>query len=1215
MFKSSLVNLLSWVLILGAGIVAATDGIRAAGGSRGERSQKQQHRRQTAAEQSLARTGTRHDVAGRHRLEPRGQVPNQWRLREVLPAPLTDYDPEAPVVDVEREANRTLLLDGELDPTPDVQITEEIVDKAAELGTARAMYEFVRDEIRFQAYYGSQKGSVETLRQGTGNDYDQASLLIALLRASSIPARYAEGQVEMTVEQATNWLAVDDGQVAGSILYTNGLEGVSVVSASTDCCYGNGTPGCDDPAIEACVCAIDPYCCSTQWDQQCADEVDSFGCAVCDDLTDVVAVRARRVWVEAFVPRGFGSPTWVTLDPAFHRNDILQGIDIPHEMGLSAQAFVDDYWDPSDPDVTLPRSATPLDVLEQRIQEYLDSNHPGLTVEDVKRTPEAIAQRLGLLPASLPYTVRSRDGVFTEVPADRRYRIRFHLYQGGTTFIDHTLNLPETAGRRITVSYEGATQADKDTIQSYHGLLYTPPNLINVRALLKVNGQTVATGAAAIGAGRTHDSDLHFLAPVNSQGLPQNVVPAIYNTIVAGEFQAIGLAVHGASSPLTAPADPVDAEGYIARQRHADAMDYLGRGYAATAELGRIFHSFIAFDVDDAIVKDEILVTTDGFGNPTGWEWRGLTVDADRSVIGVWKVDEYESGCGGEGRELLIVGGAEGSAAEHYLFEDDYEQAAVSTMKILQLAVDQGITVYKRWDSLPLPANTLPVATRVAIENAIAAGHEVTFPADPIAYSEWTGTGYIDMDPCDGAAGYIISGGYNGGSTVDSWTDILWADADCTVEWVEGRVNDPAQDSPDPGAVFCSRDTENLNFRYDLRIRYIVTEDCPDQYGSWESRSHRSKSPSQLPPAHYQLIVGDHGDPADDQHMRQLTVYKVEIERPTGDPRSSPAPSTSEFTFSGGNLSIECKAKLTPDDAGIRAALEDHVKWTSTDIGGSSLSWTVPWPSDPRAGKGFETTAQFSGLPPDNNAFGDKVVTMTVTDPASQATCTTETTNVQVFFPKDSGSPPNWFTYWSQVLRGLGSTTVTYNTCNANGMVPAGRYWSPTMTYSKTEIWICPHSAISNTSPYNPGTRYGIDAMADTILHENGHTVQIANADALVNTGSGIWAKGWSWLTGYPHAWYNHYTAGPDGKPGAAGVDDDSDGTTDETDDNSEYGFGDDVDLDTDHDDIPNAYEGESPAWLEPYCQNLEQTQDNDHASADWGAPGKQHKTNNKYND
>ncbi|NUO53904.1 MAG: hypothetical protein HOV80_34095 [Polyangiaceae bacterium] len=47
------------------------------------------------------------------------------------------------------------------------------------------------------------------------------------------------------------------------------------------CCMPTGGPGCGDPTIEQCLCAIDDYCCSTDWDDQCVAEVSLFGCGMC----------------------------------------------------------------------------------------------------------------------------------------------------------------------------------------------------------------------------------------------------------------------------------------------------------------------------------------------------------------------------------------------------------------------------------------------------------------------------------------------------------------------------------------------------------------------------------------------------------------------------------------------------------------------------------------------------------------------------------------------------------------------------------------------------------------------------------------------------------------------------------------------------------------------------------------------------------------------
>ncbi|MCX4240117.1 hypothetical protein [Paraliomyxa miuraensis] len=39
-----------------------------------------------------------------------------------------------------------------------------------------------------------------------------------------------------------------------------------------DCCMANGSPGCDDMMVQDCVCAIDGYCCDTDWDGICVNE-------------------------------------------------------------------------------------------------------------------------------------------------------------------------------------------------------------------------------------------------------------------------------------------------------------------------------------------------------------------------------------------------------------------------------------------------------------------------------------------------------------------------------------------------------------------------------------------------------------------------------------------------------------------------------------------------------------------------------------------------------------------------------------------------------------------------------------------------------------------------------------------------------------------------------------------------------------------------------
>ncbi|MCB0325291.1 MAG: transglutaminase domain-containing protein, partial [Bdellovibrionales bacterium] len=98
------------------------------------------------------------------------------------------------------EAPPALLREGTFAPellaaTPDAASADPyILAKAAELAyDPQQIFDFVRGSIRYESYRGSLRGARGTLATGAGNAFDQSSLLIALFRASGIPARYVTG--------------------------------------------------------------------------------------------------------------------------------------------------------------------------------------------------------------------------------------------------------------------------------------------------------------------------------------------------------------------------------------------------------------------------------------------------------------------------------------------------------------------------------------------------------------------------------------------------------------------------------------------------------------------------------------------------------------------------------------------------------------------------------------------------------------------------------------------------------------------------------------------------------------------------------------------------------------------------------------------------------------------------------------------------------------
>lgn len=239
-------------------------------------------------------------------------------------------------------------------------------DKAAQLGDAASIYEYVHNNIEYSPYHGSRSGSVNTFLGRRGSDVDIATTLIAMLRSQRIPARYAVGTVRLPSTELTNWLGVPHLDTAIEILKSQGIQGVSLSS-------------------------------------------------------DRKTVDMEHAWAEAFVPfdqyRGvnvvtpaidcslgtnFGRCTWVPLDASFKRR-AGNGITLDPHNALSFDYTA--YFNAIKNNDSARRDKNPLTILEDQIGVWLRTNHPGKTLEDVEDAGRIVEIREGLLPASLPFQV------------------------------------------------------------------------------------------------------------------------------------------------------------------------------------------------------------------------------------------------------------------------------------------------------------------------------------------------------------------------------------------------------------------------------------------------------------------------------------------------------------------------------------------------------------------------------------------------------------------------------------------------------------------------------------------------------------------------------------------------------------------------------------------------------------------------------------------
>lgn len=104
----------------------------------------------------------------------------------------------------------------------------------------------------------------------------------ACCQPNTMPGCAADPEIEACV-CATDPFCCDEqwDNLCVSEVQTVGCGDCGWVSQGGGCCDANGTPGCDDPDIEACVCPSDPFCCQTSWDSLCVEMVGTYGCAVC----------------------------------------------------------------------------------------------------------------------------------------------------------------------------------------------------------------------------------------------------------------------------------------------------------------------------------------------------------------------------------------------------------------------------------------------------------------------------------------------------------------------------------------------------------------------------------------------------------------------------------------------------------------------------------------------------------------------------------------------------------------------------------------------------------------------------------------------------------------------------------------------------------------------------------------------------------------------
>ncbi|MBO9678474.1 MAG: transglutaminase domain-containing protein [Acidovorax sp.] len=695
----------------------------------------------------------------------------------------------------------------DLADTVDARQTPPIKALAQTLGhNPHKIYQWVHDNIHYVPTHGSVQGAQDTLDKKAGNAFDTASLLVALLRASGIPARYVVGSVHIPAAQAMNWVGGAKTTDAAQQLWgQGGVPNTALVSGGK-----------------------------------------------------VTTLRIEHPWVEALIQyqpgrgarhiAGQSAPdTWVPMDASYKQYTFTEGMDLATAVPLDAQALLDaasqgataneaEGWVQH---LNTTALQSQLASYQSRLKTYIDSRNGGQsTVGDVLGMRQAKIDPLPYLAGTLPYTIKARSQQFSDIPNSRRAQFKYEIYAdqraaawGDSPLLSWQAPTAELAGKKVTIAWVAAGAADQRAIEALipKGQQLDPSRLprglsssISLRPEIRLDGQTVATGPAM----RAGSEPVGVGAFTRYGGQDWDETQ---DQLIAGQQTALGLSIQGISRAqmqtleMRIKQNKAQLEQALAAQesqRETFLQGMTGEGLAGDLLTATIWSYFASLQSHGAIAGGQAGV----FDRPalsyglfhaqvrpnklygivtTGITFQGLNIDIGHLRHIRWVKDDDPQSAINAKPELTANGksaaqnrwiaynkmrGQYASAMEHAVPEQywvDKSQCryvdgngqvqnptkmdcvqGISAVKAIAIAQAEGQRIYTiNQQNAATALSNLPVGGSVGAEirAAVEAGKEVTVHERAISAKGWTGYGYIITDSETGAGGYLIEGKGNGG--------------------------------------------------------------------------------------------------------------------------------------------------------------------------------------------------------------------------------------------------------------------------------------------------------------------------------------------------------------------------------------------------------------------------------------------------------------------
>ncbi|MDX2440811.1 MAG: transglutaminase domain-containing protein, partial [Desulfobacterales bacterium] len=122
--------------------------------------------------------------------------------------------------------------------TDSAVITEEIKSLARGLkNDPDLIYAFVQGHIKYALLFGDVKGAAATLTDRAGNDFDQSSLMIAMLREAGFTANYVYGVIRLNPAEVLSWIGTDIPGRLLTLLPSAGIPAKVYINSADELAY------------------------------------------------------------------------------------------------------------------------------------------------------------------------------------------------------------------------------------------------------------------------------------------------------------------------------------------------------------------------------------------------------------------------------------------------------------------------------------------------------------------------------------------------------------------------------------------------------------------------------------------------------------------------------------------------------------------------------------------------------------------------------------------------------------------------------------------------------------------------------------------------------------------------------------------------------------------------------------------------------------------